>query len=93
MSTSLKNRIKEMRKEKRKARKNPINVRHSDQEDSPLTNFLEAPKPVVPTTCSDCGISLDDKTMRWAITDKKKPYCRECWLTRFGRSRQQEDAA
>lgn len=92
MSTPLKNRIKEMRKEKHDARKHPINVRHSDQADSSLTNFLEAPKPMS-ITCSDCGTSLDDKTVRWAITDKKKPYCRGCWLTRFGRSKQQEDEA
>lgn len=94
MSSSFKQRLKEMRKEKHKGRKHPKNVRTDqshEHKDLALTDVFGTQKPVTPT-CSDCGTDLTGKPTRWVKKEEHEiPYCRGCFLTRFGKSKQEED--
>jgi hypothetical protein len=86
MSTAFKDDLCRMRKKKKKIFGKGQEMHHSDEphEQQTLGTGFVSPKGTL--VCTDCGISLTNTTVRYAVTDAKKPYCRSCWLTRFGKS-------
>jgi hypothetical protein len=85
MSSSYRRSLKELHAEKHKAKQHPTNVRSHQLQDITLTDaFCQEP---VSLSCLDCGANLTDKSVRWVEKEGAKiPYCRGCFLTRFGKA-------
>jgi len=85
MSQVFKRARKEMKYEKHQARQHPINVKTTTE---PTSTSLDQFIPESKIHCTDCGQPVEEKNLRYIEKDRqKKPYCRQCFLTRFGRGR------
>ena len=83
MSSSFKRDLKKIHEERHKGRTQPINVKHSKDTTSSLDKFL----PETQIHCADCGQAVPKEKVRWLMKDDQKiPYCRNCFMTRAGKT-------